>query len=91
MPASRMVTKPVHSPIPLSTAPPATTGRCMASSASTSAVTPVHAVSRVTVAWPRPTPRTSRTELVGPVGSVPMAMPRSRARGMALILPDIRY
>ena len=82
IPASRIVTNPVHSPIPFRTAPPATTGRCMASSASTSEVTPVHAVSRVIVAWPRPTPVTSSTELVGPVGSGPIAMPRSRARGI---------
>ena len=37
--------------------------------------------SRHTVAWPRPTPGTSSTEHVGPGGSVPMTMPRSRGRG----------
>ena len=38
--------KPVHSPAPLSTAPPAGTGRAKASSASTSTVTPVRATPR---------------------------------------------
>src|SRR5688500_15228612 len=82
---------PVHSPAPLSTAPPAGTGRRYASSASSSVVTPVRATprpeggggsSRWTVACPRPTPGTSSTEFVGPVGRAPMTTPRSRARGM---------
>src|SRR3954454_14667698 len=83
--------KPVHSPAPLSTAPPAGTIRVNASSASTRQVTPVRAIprpagggssSRCTVACPSPTPATSSTELVGPVGSDPITIPRSRARGM---------
>ena len=40
------------------------------------------ASSRWTVACPSPTPATSSTELVGPVGSAPIPIPRSRARGM---------
>src|SRR4051812_24734215 len=43
------------------------------------------------VTWPRPTPSTSSTELVGPVGRVPMAMPRSRARGMCPYSPMHQY
>src|SRR5215212_2293604 len=83
---------PVHSPAPLSTAPPAGTSRVNASSARTRQVTPVRASprpsggagsSRRTVACPRPTPGTSRTELVGPVRRDPITIPRSRARGMA--------
>src|SRR3954454_22671730 len=83
--------KPVHSPAPLSTAPPAGIIRVNASSASTRQVTPVRAIprpagggssSRCTVACPSPTPATSSTELVGPVGSDPITIPRSRARGM---------
>ena len=83
--------KPVHSPAPLSTAPPAGSGRVKASSASTRTVTPVRArprpsggggSSRWIVACPSPTPATSSTELVGPVGRDPITIPRSRARGM---------
>ena len=82
--------KPVHSPAPLSTAPPAGSGRVKASSASTSTLTPVRATprpsggggsSRWIVACPRPTPATSRTELVGPVGQGPDHDPQvTRAR-----------
>ena len=78
-PTRRRRGSPVHSPAPLSTAPPAGTGRANASSAGTSTVTPVRATprprggsgsSRQTVACPSPTPGTSRTEFVGPVGRV---------------------
>src|SRR3954451_868422 len=90
---------PVHSPAPFSTAPPAGSIRVNASSARTRQVTPVRATprpaggaasSRSTVAWPRPTPPTSRTELVGPVGRDPIEIPRSRARGMPFIQPVVR-
>ena len=69
--------KPVHSPAPLSTAPPAGTGRGEGVLGEHEQVTPVRATPRPagarlvamdTVAWPRPTPATSSTELVGPVG-----------------------
>ena len=47
----------------------------------------MRAVSRVSVAWPSPTPATSSTELVGPVGMRPIATPMSRARGMSPSCP----
>ena len=40
------------------------------------------ASSRCSVVCPSPTPATSRTELVGPVGRTPISIPISRARGM---------
>ena len=77
---------PVHSPAPLSTAPPADTGRAHASPPRSRTVTPVRAVprpvggagsSRTIVVWPSPTPETSSTELVGPWGRVPTVIPKS--------------
>src|SRR3954466_11947833 len=83
--------KPVHSPAPFNTAPPAGNGLENASSASTRTVTPVRAMprpsggggsSRRSVGGPSPTPGMSRTALVSPVRRDPMTIPRSRARGM---------
>src|SRR4051794_31980406 len=85
-----MATKPVHSPAPLTTAPPAGTGERKQLPPGSSTVTPVRATprprggggsSRHTVRWPRPTPGTSRTDDVGPAGRSPILTGRSAARG----------
>src|SRR5215469_5208302 len=95
-PHSAAVMKPVHSPAPLSTAPPAGTGlRNMFPPRSTT-VTPVRATprpaggggsSRQTVACPTPTPGTSTIDAVCPLGRVPILMPRSAARATGQSLP----
>src|SRR3954451_3143141 len=103
MPHSCAVRKPVHSPAPFRTAPPAETGRRNVSIPGISTVTPVRATprpsggsgsSRHTVAWPRPTPGTSRTLPLGPDGRLPILIARSAARGMRsscrTTLPDWR-
>lgn len=91
IPHSDMSRKPVHSPAPLRTAPPAGTGRARMSAAGSTTVTPVRATprpaggsgsSRHTVACPTPAPGTSRMERVGPDGRPPIWRPRSAMRGM---------
>src|SRR5436309_1976209 len=89
MPSSRTATKPVHSPQPFNTAPPAGIGCRHGLPPRSSTVTPVRATpgpsggggsSRQIVAWPSPTPGTSSTELVGPAGNRPILIPKSAAR-----------
>ncbi len=91
-PHSCAVRKPVHSPAPLRTAPPAGTGSRKPLPPGSTTVTPVRATprpcggsgsSRHTVAWPTPTPATSTIEPVGPLGSVPILIPNSAARGIS--------
>ena len=90
-PHSPAAMKPVHSPAPLSTAPPAGTGLRNRFPPRSRTVTPVRATprpsggggsSRHTVAWPTPTPGTSMIDAVGPLGIVPIVMPRSATRGI---------
>src|SRR5215469_11239446 len=88
-PHSAAVRNPVHSPAPFSTAPPAGTGLPNMSPPGSMTVTPVLATprpaggggsSRQIVACPTPRPGTSAMDAVGPAGSTPILMPRSRAR-----------
>src|ERR1700678_3003972 len=87
-PHSDIDRKPAHSPAPFSTAPPAGTGALNMLPPGSITVTPVLATprpagggasSRQTVTCPTPTPGTSEIEPVGPLGSTPILMPRSRA------------
>ncbi len=88
-PHSEAAIKPVHSPAPLSTAPPAGTGLRNMLPPRSITLTPVRATprpaggagsSRHTVACPTPTPGTSTIDAVRPAGSVPILRPRSAAR-----------
>src|SRR5580704_8550302 len=88
-PHSAVARNPVHSPAPFSTAPPAGTGLANMFPPGSMTVTPVRATprpaggagsSRHTVTCPTPRPGTSAIEAVGPAGSTPILMPRSRAR-----------
>src|SRR5580692_7339778 len=88
-PHSAVARNPVHSPAPFSTAPPAGTGLANMLPPGSMTVTPVRATprpaggpgsSRQTVTCPTPRAGTSEIEAVGPVGSTPILIPRSRAR-----------
>src|SRR5580704_1892431 len=88
-PHSAAARNPVHSPAPFSTAPPAGTGLPNTLPPGSMTVTPVLATprpaggagsSRQTVTCPTPRPGTSVIDAVGPLGSTPILMPRSRAR-----------
>ena len=79
----------MHSPAPLSTAPPAGTGLRNRLPPGSSTVTPVRATprpsggpgsSRHTVACPTPTPGTSMMDPVGPAGRSPIFSPSSAVR-----------
>src|ERR687897_3915434 len=85
--------KPVISPAPFSTAPPAGTSSRGSSACErgTTAVIPVRATprpsggsgsSRQTVTWPTVTPATSVIAFAGPVSKRPMRRPSSRSRGL---------
>src|SRR3984957_18065440 len=98
-PHSPAASIPVHSPAPLSTAPPAGTGKRNRSPPGSTTVTPVRAVprpaggggsSRHTVACPSPAPGTASTDPVGPGGSSPRVMPRSGTRGIPRWYPPQR-
>src|ERR1700733_13427741 len=98
-PHSPAASRPVHSPAPFSTAPPAGAGLRNRFPPGSTTVTPVLATprpaggggsSRQMVAWPTPTPGTSAIDAVGPLGRMPILIPRSGARGTDWFLPHAR-
>ncbi len=85
VPDSRIHSRPVSSPFPFSRCAPAKTGSYHGlPSCGWTTVTPVRTSSpSISVVWPTRTPETSVIAFRFPVGSVPIVMPRSRARGRA--------
>ena len=78
VPESRIHSSPVSSPLPLIVCEPAKSG----SGGGSTTVTPVRTFSPSTsVVCPTVTPATSVIAFAGPVGRLPISIPRSRARG----------
>ena len=85
IPHSRIHSSPVSSPFPFRRCAPAKTGSSQGlSSCGRTTVTPVRTESpSISVVCPTRTPGTSVSAFSAPVGSVPMRIPSSLARGLA--------
>ena len=85
IPHSRIHSSPVSSPFPFRRWAPAKTGSSQGlPSCGRTTVTPVRTEApSIRVVWPTRTPGTSVIAFSSPVGSVPMRIPSSLARGLA--------